>query len=74
MNPLGRFVNMTAKFSPTSVINFTKMNNGIQKAEVQLLLQRNDSNSIPAGNYAVGISSTDGKVTKSIFKQLRAER
>jgi hypothetical protein len=74
MNPLGRFVNMTAKFYPTSVINFTKMNDCIQKAEVQLLLQRNDSNSIPAGNYTVGISSTDGKVTKSIFKQLRAER
>jgi hypothetical protein len=74
MNPLGRFVNMTAKFYPTSVINFTKMNDCIQKAEVQILLQRNDSNSIPAGNYTVGISSTDGKVTKSIFKQLRAER
>ena len=38
MNPLGRFVNMTAKFYPTTVIDLTK---GARIAQTHLL-QRND--------------------------------
>lgn len=72
MNPLGRFVNMTAKFYPTSVIDLTKGGSGI--AQTHLILQRNDSNPISPGNYTLGISATNGPVTKSVFKDLVVKR
>ena len=34
-----------------------------------LILQR-DNNTIPIGNYTLGISASDAKVTKSIFRNL----
>ena len=68
MNPLGRFVNITAKFSPTSVINQTKIRDA-KTQSAQLILQRNNI-TIPLGNYTLGISATDAKVTKSIFRDL----
>jgi hypothetical protein len=68
MNPLGKFVNMTAKFYPTSIIDLNK--NGSGKAQSNIILQRNDSTPISLGNYTLGISTTDGKVTKSIFRHL----
>jgi virginiamycin B lyase len=68
MNPLGRFVNMTAKFYPTSIIDLNKDRNG--KAQANIILQRNDSTPISPGNYTLGISATDGTVTKSIFRYL----
>jgi streptogramin lyase len=68
MNPLGKFVNMTAKFYPTSTIYLNKDRNG--KAQSNIILQRNDSTPIPLGNYTLGISATDGTVTKSIFRYL----
>lgn len=71
MNPMGKFVNMTAKFSPTSVINLTKIRDGgsVIARSTQLILQR-DNNTIPIGNYTLGISASDAKVTKSIFRNL----
>jgi hypothetical protein len=68
MNPLGRLVNMTAKFSPTSIIALTKDRS--EKAQGNIILQRNDSTPISPGNYTLGISATDGTVTKSIFRYL----
>ena len=68
MNPLGRFVNMTTKFYPTSIIDLNKDRSG--KAQTNIILQRNDSTPISPGNYTLGISVTDGTVTKSIFRYL----
>jgi hypothetical protein len=68
MNPLGRFVNMTAKFYPTSINDLNKDRSG--KAQSNIILQRNDSTPISPGNYTLGISATDGTVTKSIFRYL----
>ena len=68
MDPLGKFVNMTAKFYPTSTIYLNKDRNG--KAQSNIILQRNDSTPISPGNYTLGISATDGTVTKSIFRYL----
>jgi hypothetical protein len=50
MNPLARFVNMTAKFSPTSVINLTKIRDdvSVKVRSAQLILQRNNI-TIPVG-------------------------
>jgi hypothetical protein len=68
MNPFGKFVNMTAKFYPTSIIDLNK--NTSEKAQSNIILQRNDSTPITPGNYTIGISATDGTVTKSIFRYL----
>jgi len=68
MNPLGKFVNMTAKFYPTAIIDLNKNRSG--KAQTNIILQRNDSTPISPGNYTLGISATDGTVTKSIFRYL----
>ncbi len=68
MNPLGKFVNMTAKFYPTSIIDLNKERSG--KTQSNMILQRNDSTPISPGNYTLGISATDGTVTKSIFRYL----
>jgi len=68
MNPLGKFVNMTAKFYPTSIIDFNKDRS--VTAQANIVLQRNDSIPISPGNYTLGISATNGIVTKSIFRYL----
>ncbi|HYT41087.1 MAG TPA: hypothetical protein VEP90_01955, partial [Methylomirabilota bacterium] len=41
MNPLGKFVNMTSKFYPTSIIDLNK--NRSENAQSNLILQRNGS-------------------------------
>src|SRR2546422_1786208 len=66
MNPLGKFVNMTAKFYPTSIIDFNKDRS--VTAQANIVLQRNDSIPISPDNYTLGISATNGIVTKSIFR------
>jgi triacylglycerol esterase/lipase EstA (alpha/beta hydrolase family) len=58
-------LNSTANFS-VNYIDLTKMKN--RTAQVQLFMQ-NDYK-IPSGNYTLGISATDGRVTKSIFPEL----
>ena len=68
MNPLGKFVNMTAKFYPTSIIDLNKDRR--EKAQSNMILQRNGSTPISPGNYTLGISATNGIVTKSIFRYL----
>jgi streptogramin lyase len=75
MNPFGKFVNMTAKFTPTSVINMTKIRDygNVTTRSVKLILQR-DNNTIPVDNYTLGISASDTKVTKSIFRNLTVKQ
>jgi len=68
MNPLGKFVNMTAKFYPTSIIDLNKYRS--EKAQNNIILQRNGSTPISAGNYTLGISATNGIITKSIFRYI----
>ena len=72
MNPLGKFVNITAKFYPTSIIDLNK--NTSEKAQSNIILQRNESTPITPGNYTIGISGTDGTVTKSVFTDLVVKR
>jgi hypothetical protein len=52
----------------TIAIDLNKDRSG--KAQANIILQRNDSNPISPGNYTIGISATDGTVTKSIFRYL----
>ena len=68
MNSLGKFVNMTAKFYPTSIIDLNKDRS--EKAQSNMILQRNGSTPISPGNYTLGISATNGIITKSIFRYL----
>jgi hypothetical protein len=68
MNPLGKFVNMTAKFYPTSSIDLNKDRS--EKAQSNMILQRNGSTPISPGKYILGISATNGIITKSIFRYL----
>jgi hypothetical protein len=68
MNPLGKFVNMTPKFYPSSIIDLNKDRS--EKAQSNIILQRNDSTPISPGNYTLGISATNGIITKSIFRYL----
>jgi streptogramin lyase len=58
-------LNSTANFS-VNYIDLTKMKN--RTAQVQLIIQ-NDYK-VPPGTYTLGISATDGRVTKSIFPEL----
>ncbi len=53
--------NLDVKFSD-DVVDLTKMHT------VQMLLQ---NNSVPPGNYTVGISASDGMITKTIFLDLQ---
>jgi sugar lactone lactonase YvrE len=68
MNPLGKFVNMIAKFYPTSIVELNKDKS--EKAQSNMIFQRNGSTPISPGNYTLGISATNGIITKSIFRYL----
>jgi len=61
MVPNGGFMKVSAKFT-NDVINFTKPN-----MPVQLVLKNEDAK---PGNYTMGISVSDGLVTKTIFLDL----
>jgi len=67
MNPGGRFVNITASFSPSPIVNIS---NATQAGQANLIIHRNKDTSVPGGNYTVGISATDGTVSKSSFRDL----
>ena len=58
-------LNSTANFS-VNYVDLTKMKN--RTAQVQLFMH-NDYK-VPSGNYILGISATDGRVTESIFPEL----
>ena len=58
-------LNSTANFS-VNYVDLTKMKN--RTAQVQLFMH-NDYK-VPSGNYTLGISATDGRVTESIFPEL----
>ncbi len=68
MNLLDKFVNMNVNFHPTSIIDLNKDRS--EKAQNNIVLQINDSTPITPGNYTIGISATNAKVTKSIFRYL----
>ncbi len=59
MEPALSLVNMTAKFSNDKISP-----SDIEDSKIRLLIE---SNFAPIGNYTLGISATDGLVTKSIF-------
>jgi streptogramin lyase len=59
----GGFANMTGNFTVSSV-DLSKVN---QSVPVQLILQNEGAK---AGNYTLGISASDGLVTKTIFVDL----
>ncbi len=61
MVPNGGFTKISAKFT-NDIINFTKPD-----MQVQLVLKNEGAK---AGNYTVGISASDGLVTKTIFFDL----
>jgi len=63
IDPTSNLVNMTGKFSREN-INLLSMN---QTEKIILDLQSHDAKS---GNYTLGISATDGMVTKSVFVDL----
>jgi hypothetical protein len=58
-------LNSSANFS-SNFIDLAKLENNT--AKVQLFIQ-NDYN-VPPGNYTLGISATDGRVTKTIYPEL----
>lgn len=60
MSPNSELVNMTAKFSP-STIDLSEIN---QSAKITLVLQNNGTKQ---ANYTLGVSATNGVVTKSVF-------
>ncbi len=63
MEPAAGFVNMSATFPEGNAINLTSA----EKQHFKLLLE---DNSAPSGNYTLGISATNGIVTKTIFLDL----
>jgi len=64
MEPNAGLGNIDVKFSVNSV-DLSKTN------QVQLLLR---NNSAPPGNYTLGISASDGKVTKTVFLDLEISK
>src|SRR5438445_6144515 len=54
MNPLGKFINLTAKFYPTSIID---LNKDRSEKQSNMILQRNGSTSLSPDNYTLGISA-----------------
>ena len=70
MTPLAKLENITTHFTPTNMVDLTKIK-GIAQ-QVHLTIQ-NYTNLSP-GNYVLGISATDNKVTKSIFLNLIFEK
>ena len=68
------FLNASSSILPTAGLGnlgITFSNNKIDLTkthQVSLLLQ---NNSIPSGNYTIGISASDGMVTKTIFLELQ---
>ncbi|MGI0072491.1 MAG: hypothetical protein ACREA3_01600 [Nitrosotalea sp.] len=63
MEPAAGFVNMSAKFMDGNILDLT----GASKQHFKLLLE---DHSAPPGNYTVGISATNGMMTKTIFLDL----
>jgi len=61
-------MNMTAKFYPTSTIDLNKDRS--QKAQSNIILQRNGSTPISRVNYTLGKCATYGIITKSIYRYL----
>ncbi|MGH9950993.1 MAG: hypothetical protein ACRD5J_05150, partial [Nitrososphaeraceae archaeon] len=69
MSPSGKFVNMTASFLPSPIIEFSKVqsNNNNKEVETNVELRLSSYSNTPKGNYTLGISGTDGKVTKTDY-------
>jgi UDP-N-acetylmuramoylalanine-D-glutamate ligase len=70
MSPSGKFVNMTASFIPSPIIELPKVqlnSNNNKEVETNAELRLSSSSNTPRGNFIVGISATDGKVTKTDY-------
>jgi streptogramin lyase len=70
MSPLGKLENITAHFTPTNMVDLTKIKGRAQ--QVHLTIQ--NYTTVSAGNYVLGISASDDTVTKSIFLDLIFEK
>jgi streptogramin lyase len=74
MSLSGKFVNMTASFLPSPIIEFPNVllnnNNSNNKVETNLELRLSSYSNTPRGNFTLGISATDGKVTKTDYVDL----
>jgi streptogramin lyase len=76
MSPSGKFVNMTASFLPSPIIEFSNVqlnSNNINEVETNVELRLSSYSNTPRGNFTLGISATDGKVTKTDYVDIIAK-
>jgi virginiamycin B lyase len=74
MSPSGKLVNMTATFVPSPIIQFSNaQSNNNKEVETNVELKLSSYLDTPKGNFTLGISATDGKVTKTDFVDIIVE-
>jgi hypothetical protein len=66
MTPFGSLKNVSGSFVPHSV-NLSSMT---QNVPMRLTLTLDEGKQVSSGNYTLGVSATDGVVTKTIFMNL----
>ncbi|MGI0043640.1 MAG: hypothetical protein ACRD47_08005, partial [Nitrososphaeraceae archaeon] len=68
MSPSGKLINMSATFVPSPIIQFSNaQSNNNKEVETNAELRLSSYFDTPKGNFTLGISATDGKVTKTDF-------
>jgi virginiamycin B lyase len=67
MTPSGKFINMTATFVPSPFIQFSNVQSNGKELETNAQLKLSSFHNTPKGNFTLGISATDGKVTRTDF-------
>lgn len=67
MTPSGKFINMTATFVPSPFIQFSNAQSNGKELETNAQLKLSSFPNTPKGNFTLGVSATDGKVTKTDF-------
>jgi hypothetical protein len=66
MTPFGALKNISATFLP----HLVNISSAIQRVPIRLILTPEEDKQLSPGNYTLGISATDGVVTRTIFKNL----
>jgi hypothetical protein len=66
MTPFGSLKNISVTFLPHSV----NISSVIQRVPIKLILTPEEDKQLTSGNYILGISATDGVVTRTIFMNL----
>ncbi len=66
MTAFGSLKNITAEFSPTAV----NLSGLTEKIPLRLQLRFEEGKQIASGNYTIGVSATDGTVTRTSFVNL----